>query len=584
MTNETPDNDVAAPTSRRVPPTANTGSIAAMGLDLQEGKVIPRKQVFSWALWDWATQPFNSVILTFVFASLYLVSDSFLPKAIADLPAGDPAKVTGLAALTSQYGAWTAIAGLLIFFLAPVLGARSETTGGRKRWLVVFTALLALAQFALFFIHADAKYFTLGAITLAIGAVVSEIAGVNYNAMLHQVSTPTTRGRVSGLGWGLGYMGGIVALILVVVVTQLHWFGLDTSDGLAYRLIAVGSAIWTIVFAIPLVLNVPEKRIIGAPKIGFFRSYVELVKDMIALFHQSRSAFWFLFASAVYRDGLAGVFAFGGILAAVAFGFSSNDVLIFGIAANLVAGLSTIFIGRLDDRFGSKVVIVTALSVLIAMALFVFFGAGAGKIVFWIGGLILSAAVGPAQAASRALLTRVTPEAMQGEVFGLYATTGRVASVLSPALWTVFIVAFSSTIFGVLGIAIVLALGLVLLIFVKLPRTMTIGEGFHHLTNWNDRAVTGLTMALFLGVGSVFFGLTGAGHIPGGPAIAAAGSLIAALAIIPAVRGLGEIRSTNENGAQIAKATIMIGILSVVAAIVFVLMQVGVVPTVAISG
>ena len=565
-----------------VPASANPDAIATM--EPPEGSKVPRKQVISWAFWDWATQPFNSVILTFVFASLYLVSDNFLPESVAGLPDGDPAKVTALADLTSQYGAWTAIAGLLIFFLAPVLGARAETTGGRKRWLVVFTALLALVQFTLFFVYADPAYFTFGAITLALGAVVAEIAGVNYNAMLYQVSTPTTRGRVSGLGWGLGYIGGIVALVLVVVVTQLNWFGMDTSNGMAYRLIAVGAGVWTIVFSIPLVINVPEHRIVGAPKVPFLRSYVELVKDMIALFHQSRSAFWFLFASAVYRDGLAGVFAFGGILAAVAFGFSANEVMIFGIAANLIAGLSTIFVGRLDDRFGSKAVIVTALSVLIAMALFIFFGAGAGTIVFWIGGLILSASVGPAQAASRALLTRVTPEEMQGEVFGLYATTGRVASILSPSLWTIFIVGFGSTLYGILGIAIVLAIGLVLLIFVKLPRTMTIGERFHRLSGWNDKAVTGLTLVLFVGVGSVIFGVTGAAYIPGGPAIAAAGALVAALAIVPAARGLREIATTGESGAQVATTTIVLGIISALVAVVFLLMQFGLVGTVAIGG
>src|SRR5690606_28872356 len=133
----------------------------------------------------------------------------------------------------------------------------------------------------------------------------------------HQVSTPATAGRVSGLGWGLGYLGGVVALVIVVVLTQLDWFGLDTSGGLAYRLIAVGAGVWTLVFAIPLVINVPEHRVVdGRPKVGFFASYVELVADMIALFKQSRPTFWFLFASAIYRDGLAGVFAFGGILAA----------------------------------------------------------------------------------------------------------------------------------------------------------------------------------------------------------------------------------------------------------------------------
>jgi UMF1 family MFS transporter len=194
------------------------------------------------------------------------------------------------------------------------------------------------------------------------------------------------------------------------------------------------------------------------------------VKDIARLFREHRPTFWFLIASAVYRDGLAGVFAFGGVLAAVAFGFGPTDVILFAIAANVVAGLSTIIAGRFDDRFGAKAVIVFALTTLVLVAFVVFAFHDLGAVIFWIGGLILSAMVGPAQAASRSLLARVTPTGMQGEIFGLYATTGRVASFLSPAMWTVFIAAFGSTIFGVLGIGLVLLLGLILLLFVRLPK------------------------------------------------------------------------------------------------------------------
>jgi UMF1 family MFS transporter len=457
------------------PPTANTQSIGPLGslsMEADDGKVVPRKQVVSWALWDWATQPFNSVILTFVFASLYLVSDSFLPADVAALTDGDPAKEQALAGLSSGYGLVTTLAGVLIFLLAPVLGQRADATGRKKRALFVFTMLLALIQFGLFFVSASPSYFWLGAALLALGAVVSEIAGVNYNAMLHQVSTRRTIGRVSGLGWGLGYIGGIVALVIVVVLTFADWFGMDTSDGLAYRLIAVGAAVWTVIFSIPIFLNVPESPPSDDPerrKVNFFQSYALLVKDLVKLFKNSRPAFWFLFASAIYRDGLAGVFAFGGILAAVAFGFGPNEVIIFGIAANVVAGVSTIFAGRADDRFGPKAVIVFALVGLVVMAAVLFAFNDVGPVIFWVGGLLLSAFVGPAQAASRSLLARVTPVGLQGEIFGLYATTGRVASFLSPAMWTLFIAISGSTIFGVLGIAIVLLVGLVLLILVKLP-------------------------------------------------------------------------------------------------------------------
>jgi UMF1 family MFS transporter len=466
--------DTHSPESVPPPPAAaNTRAIGPIGVAFQDttnDRVIPRRRVAAWALWDWATQPFNSVVLTFVFASLYLVSDAFLPADIASLPANDPLKEHALADLSSGYGLITTFAGLLILVLAPVLGQSADRAGRKKRWLFVFTMLLALAQFALFFVRADPAYFWYGAFILAIGAVVSEIAGVNYNAMLVQVSTPRTIGKVSGLGWGLGYIGGIVALTLVVVVTQLEWFGMDTSDGLAYRLIAVGCGVWTILFSLPLFLTVPEGPA-SAPgeKVNFFAAYVVLVKDVRALFRSHRATFWFLLASAVYRDGLGGVFAFGGILAAVSFGFSSSEVLIFAIAANVVAGVSTVIAGTVDDRFGARNVIITALSALIVSAVALLVLQDSGKTVFWVCGLVLSAAVGPAQAASRSLLARVTPEGMQGEIFGLYATTGRVASFLSPAMWTLSIAIFGATVWGVLGIAVVLTLGLVLLLFVRLP-------------------------------------------------------------------------------------------------------------------
>jgi len=458
------------------PAAANTQALPEIGAELFEDigddRVIPRKQVASWALWDWSTQPFNSVLLTFVFGPLFITSTHFLPPDVASLPEGDPVQVHALAELASGYGLATTIAGFLILVLAPVLGQQADRTGRKKRWLFVFTMLLVLLQFSLFFTQADPIFFWYGAGILAIASVVSEIAGVNYNAMLVQVSTPRTIGRVSGLGWGLGYFGGIVALAVIVVLQLTGVFDLSAGgDGLSFRIIAVACGVWTLVFSIPLFLNVPEQPTYGEPvKVPFFQSYVVLVKDVVRLYRTHRSTFWFLFASAIYRDGLAGVFAFGGVLAAVAFGFSPTEVILFGIAGNVVAGISTISAGRADDRFGARTVIIVALAGLVVVSLVVFFGYGTGQLVFWIGGLILASFVGPAQASSRSLLARVTPLGMQGEIFGLYATTGRVASFISPAMWTLFITIFGATIWGVLGIAIVILAGLILLLFVRLPK------------------------------------------------------------------------------------------------------------------
>ena len=453
-------------TDKKIPTTANTLAVGVVGLDLQADKVVPRKQVVSWAFWDWSNQPFNTVILTFIFTALYLVTDHFLTPEVAILDDEDPLKIKALADLSAGLGYAVGAAGLLIALLAPVLGARTDTTGKRKRALGIATVLVAITMFALFFVEADPSYFVLGISLVAIGSVISEVAGVNYNALLVQVSTPKTVGRVSGLGWGLGYIGGILALVIVVIAYFFDWFGASEEMGL--RLVAVGCAVWSIVFALPLFLNVPDPAPApGREKVGFLRSYVVLIQDIRKLYRESRDTFWFLVASAVYRDGLAGVFTFGATIASVSFGFEFIEVVIFGIAANLVAGVSTIISGRFDDRFGPRAVILSALVGLVVAGIVVFVFHDAGQIVFWIFGLLLCVFVGPAQAASRSLLARLTPAGREGEIFGLYATTGRAASFISPTLWAVFISIFGAQYWGVLGIVLVLAVGLVLMLFVK---------------------------------------------------------------------------------------------------------------------
>ncbi len=455
-------------TPRKIPTAANTGAVAAVGLELQEGRVIPRKQVWSWALWDWGTQPFNTVILTFIFTALYLTEDYFLPPEVAALGAGNPTYDAGIASLVANLGYAGAVAGVAIAVLAPVLGQRSDASGRRKLLLGVNTGIVVLCMAAMFFVEASPSFFLLGIALVAIGSVFNEIAGVHYNAMLVQVSTPQTVGRVSGLGWGLGYIGGILALVIVVVAQSFDWFGLSTDNGLPFRVIALGCALWTILFVIPIFLNVPDLPPVAArEKVPFLKSYVVLARDIRRLFKEAPTTFWFLLASAVYRDGLAGVFTYGAVLAAAGFGFEFTEVVLFGIAANLIAGVSTFIAGRFDDLVGPRAVVLFSLVGLVVAGIAVFALHDLGKTIFWVFGLLLCVFVGPAQSASRSLLARVTPAGREGEIFGLYATTGRAASFLSPVLWGAFITIFGAVHFGVLGIVIVLALGLVLMLFVK---------------------------------------------------------------------------------------------------------------------
>ncbi|MDR6867005.1 UMF1 family MFS transporter [Microbacterium resistens] len=466
----TPERPADGPADPQPPATATSGAVAVVGLELRGDEPASRKQIYSWALWDWATQPFNTVILTFIFTALYLTTDAFLPPAVAALDDADPVKEAAIADLTSGLGLGSTIAGLAILALAPVLGQRADAAGRQKLWLGIGTAALVACMLGLWFVEPAPTLFWLGVALISAGAVFGEIAAVNSNAMLIGIASPRTVGRISGLGWGFGYLGGIVALVIVIVFYASGWFGLPEEGGLPFRLIAVGCAVWAIVFSIPIFLNVPEPSL-GRPerRVGFFASYAVLVKDIVGLYRDpsTRPTFWFLLSSAVFRDGLAGVFTFGAVIARTVFHFEFMELVLFGVAANLIAGVSTIIAGRFDDRFGPKRVILVSLAAMVVAGTAVFLLVDAGKAVFWVGGLVLCGFVGPAQSAARSFLARVTPAGREGEIFGLYATTGRAASWMASGAWTLLIAATSATAFGIVGIILVLLVGFLLLLPVR---------------------------------------------------------------------------------------------------------------------
>lgn len=414
-----------------------------------------RKQIISWAMWDWGTQPFNTVIITFVFA-VYLVSSRF-----------------GSINFTSQALAWvTTAAGLLVAVLAPVMGQDADRTGRTMRNLRVLTWLVAVVSAGMFFVYPQPRFLWLGLALLAAGTVFSEFAGVHYNAKLEDVATPQNVGRVSGFGWGMGYLGGIVVLLAL----NFTFIAPDESDNaFGIRISMVACAVWTILFTLPTFLNLHDApSTVAAPRVGVVDSYKMLGGTIARLWRTSRQTLYFLIASALFRDGLAGVFAFGAIIAAGTFGFSGTEVIMFGAAANVLAGVSTIAFGLLDDRLGPKRVILISLVALVVAGTGIFFLHDAGKTVFWVLGLTLCLFVGPAQSASRSFLARLVPAGKAGEIFGLYATTGRVISFLSPLMFGIMIGLGSvvsgeenTQYWGILGIVVVLALGLAAMIPVK---------------------------------------------------------------------------------------------------------------------
>ena len=422
---------------------------------------------------------FNALITTFVF-SVYLTSSYFIdPKIVAAYKAaGGAAGASGVAkaaydsasaALSSGLGWALAIGGIVVALIAPIVGQRTDAGGKRKLWLGINTVIVVVVTALMFFVQATPSFFLLGIVLLTVGTIFYEMAGVTYNAMLLQVSTRKTIGRVSGFGWGAGYLGGIVVLVISLVGFILgdppYWFGISDDAGMNIRVIAIFAAVWALVFAIPVLVAVPENTAVDPDaRLGILASYRKLFRRIKDLYVNERPTFYFLAASAVFRDGLAAVFTFGGVLAGVVFGFTATQVIFFAIAANIVAGIGVFVAGVFDDKFGPKPVIVTSLIGLVITGLALFFLHDSGQTAFWVGGLILTLFVGPAQSSSRTFLGRLAPAGSEGEIFGLYATTGRAISFLAPALFALFVGVGGAAYWGILGIVIVLLAGLLLLI------------------------------------------------------------------------------------------------------------------------
>lgn len=423
--------------------TDSPDTAAAVGTATRRGPVI------AWSLWDWGSAAFNAVIVTFVF-SVYLTD------AVGD-------DIGGPLSASSWLGFSIGAASLFIAVLAPVMGQRSDASGHRKRSLALLTLSVVAVTALMFLVEDSPDFLWLGLVLIALGTVLFELAQVPYFAMLRQVSTPETVGRVSGLGWAFGYLGGIVLLLIVyvgLISGDGGLLGVSTENGLNIRWVALVAAVWFLAFSIPVLLAVPElpAEASAVPDVGFVESYRVLFAELRQMWADDRPTLQFLIASALFRDGLAGVFTFGAVIAVSVYGFTDDSVILFGIAANVSAAAGAIVAGRLDDRIGPRRVITASLlSMLVAGVILLFVQGMAG---FWVFGLVLVLFVGPAQSASRTYLVRLTPPGKEGQHFGLYAMTGRAASFLAPTLFGLFAFVGGDDRWGILGIMAVIAIGL----------------------------------------------------------------------------------------------------------------------------
>lgn len=416
-------------------------------------------QVWSWALWDWGTSAFSVVITTFVFP-IFIVQELFSSD--------------GNTTVLDANFTWAFVAsGFIVAILAPVLGQRADRSRKTKTWLGLNTFIVGLATILMVFLIPDSSHFAIGLILYVIANVFYEFAFVNYNTVLVQITNPRNIGRVSGFGWGLGYVGGIIALLVVLagfvgLGEGTGIFGITQDGQLNIRMAFLFTGLWVILFTIPVLVGTPKAPVLETgPRIGFFASYGKLFRDIAKLWRNERTTFNFLIASAIFRDGLAAVFTLGAVIAAAVFGFETKDIMMFGIAANLVAGIGVFLGGVIEDKIGPKKLIIASLIGLIIGGLYVFVFRDMGTITFWIGGLILSFFVGPTQSASRTFLGRLTTPGREGELYGLYATTGRGLSWMTGLLFAIVVGVSGNAAWGIFAIVLVLAVGLGLTIPLK---------------------------------------------------------------------------------------------------------------------
>jgi UMF1 family MFS transporter len=413
------------------------------------GLTMNRKAI-AWATFDWANSAFPTVVSTFVIAAYF--SQGIAP---------DPA--TGQA----QWGWMQTIAALCIALLSPVLGALADN-GGRRVMLAACTLITAVFTALVWFAQPDPSWTLYVLVCVGLATIAFEIGTVFYNAMLPEVTAPEHLGRVSGLAWGLGYAGGLVCLgVALVLLIQPNpaLFGLDRADSEHVRATALLVGAWTLIFAWPVLLFVPDRPGARQPAGQAIAACLADTRRLILGLPARPNMLRFLVARLFYTDGLNTLFAFGAIYAAGVHGMGMEDILLFGIALNVTAGLGAAGFGLIDDRVGAKRVVMIALCCMVVLGSALLLTGSVAW--FWALAMALGVFMGPAQAASRTLMAQMAPEGQCASHFGLFALSGRITGFLGPAVLAAVTAISGSQALGMSTVVVFLALGAVILATVR---------------------------------------------------------------------------------------------------------------------
>ena len=381
-----------------------------------------RKDARRWALYDFGSSAFNTLVVTFIYSRFF-----------AEVVAGTGNGVSDEG--TILWGHALNISAVIVALLMPFLGAVADYSGRKKLFLVGFAVQSMIFTVLLFFVGPGQAM--TGAIIFVIANVGFESANVFYNALLPEVATPKTMGRVSGMGFFLGYIGGLLCLCIALwMMTDMLPGGPLLPGGeeagyLSVRATLLLVAAWFLLFSLPLIFGLKEKAerhtatLSEYARIGFGR-----ISNTIRHIRDLKEAAKLLIARMIYNDGLVTVIAMAAIYTAAVMEMEEGTFLVIAIALNLAAGIGAYLFGFVDDRIGGKkTLIITLVGLIVAGVIGVTWTSIAG---FWIAATLIGVMMGPNQSASRSLFAKLVPEHKHGEMFGLFAFSGKMSSLLGP--------------------------------------------------------------------------------------------------------------------------------------------------------
>ena len=411
-----------------------------------------RKEIWSWCFYDFGNSAFTTLVITFIYST-------YFTKAIAEN------EIDG----TYLWSQAIAITAVIVSLLSPILGAIADKGGYRKIFLTLTTYMSIGATALLFFPIKGQILFAL--ILVVIANVNFELGGVFYIAYLPEFVSRKKIGRISGIGWGAGYLGGLLAMLVAMigfVSADDPWFGLKIETGEHIRATNILVAVWFFIFTLPAILYLKEKKVESANRIGIVvLNSIQALKKTFQEIKIYKNTVRFLISRLIYNDGLVTIFAFGAIYASGTFGFTFNEIMIFGIVLNIAAGSGAFLMGYIDDVIGGKLTIqISLIGLMIAVLLAVFANS---KLLFWVSGIIVGLFAGPNQSASRSLMGRLTPPDKINEFYGFFAFSGKLTSFLGPMLLGIFTKYFSSQRYGVAVVFIFFFVGFLLMRNVNEP-------------------------------------------------------------------------------------------------------------------